>query len=240
MKGNMNRNSKKLVCVGLFLSIGFGAVAGDIYNSAPNSNGNLMQVVNGLEIGNEISLTPGLWNLTDFSFEYYTPDATLNSTLGVDVKFYLNDGTPTATGYYTPGTLIYDSGIFYNNAAGNIPGNSSSPGGANLNYTSLDLYSGTGINLPANYTLPSYLTFTITFSDTGTFNTIDLPLANNQSGISFGDYWSYSGGQWSLLTNSAPANFVVDFQGVPEPSVFGLGAIGSMLLLGVRKLTKKA
>lgn len=237
----MNRHSKKLVCAGLLLSFGFTAMADEIYNSAPNSNGNTMQMGNGLEIGNEISLAPGLWTLTNFEFEYYTPNATLNSSLGVDVRFYLNDGPVTANNYYSPGTLIYDSGIFFNTAAGNIPGASTFPNGADINYTSLDLYNGSGINLPANYTLPSYLTFTITFYNLGT-DTIDLPLANDQAGTSFGDYWLYNNvsSQWSLLTNSAPANFIVDFQGVPEPSVLGLGAIGGVMLLGVRRLMRKS
>lgn len=235
----MKHLSNKLACAAVFVALGFSAVADTIYNDAADYNTHNMQVLNGLEIGNEISVSPGLWYLTNFSFEYYTPNATLNSSLAVDVKFYLNDGTPG-----TPGTLIYDSGLFVNTAAGNIPGN----GAHTINYSSADLYSGSGpLNLSTGLSgdlLPGTFTFTITFDNLGT-NSIYLPLANSQAGISQGDYWLYNNvfSQWSLMTNSAaiPANFVVDFSGVPEPSVLGLGAIGgSLLLLCANKLKRKS
>lgn len=233
----MNCHSNKLVSVGLFLSLGFSAVAGEIYNNQTLYNGNLMQALDGVTIGNEISLAPGTFQLTNFSFEYYAPvTPSLNSY--VDVKFYLNNG-PKVGGYPTPGTKIYDSGLYIANAAGVLPS-----GAHDISYGSSDLYSSLlplALNLPANYFLPNELTFTITFANLNG-KTISLPLANNQPGVSYGDYWLYNNvsSSWSLMTNSVAANFIVDFQGVPEPSVMGLGAIGGFMLLGVRKLMKKA
>jgi hypothetical protein len=234
----MNFHSNKLACAGLFLSLGFTAVAdNNIYNNAALHNGSYMQALDGVTIGNEISLPPNTLTLTNFSFEYYAPvTPSLNSY--VEVKFYLNNG-PKVGGYPTPGTKIYDSGLYIANAAGVLPS-----GANDLSYSSSDLYSSTlplALNLPAGYFLPSELTFTITFANLSG-KTIDLPLANNYSGVSYGDYWLYNNvsSSWSLLTNSVAANFIVNFQGVPEPSVLGLGAIGGIMLLGVRKLIKKA
>ncbi len=233
----MNRHSNKLICAGLFLSLGFTAVASEIYNDKTLYNGSVMQALDGVKIGNEIALAPGTFQLTSFSFEYYAPVAPPQNAY-VDVAFYLNNG-PKTNGYPTPGTKVYDSGLYINSTAGMMPS-----GANDLLYSSSDLYSATlplSLSLPAGYFLPNELTFTITFANLGG-KTIDLPLANNTSGLSFGDYWLYDNisSSWSLLTNSAPANFIVDFQGVPEPSVLGLGAIGGFMLLGVRKLMKKA
>ena len=223
------RNLKKQVCVGIVASFGLTALAGTIYDT-PAGNGGLMQLADGVTVGNEISL-PAFYTLTSFSFEYYSPDSgsTLNSAVSVDVKFYQNNG-PLTNGYYAPGTLLYDSGLF---APGNLP-----TGSNDISYYSTDFASGspalTGPLITTN------LTFTITFNNLGG-NTVDLPLADAQPGITTGNYWLYdnSSSQWGLMTNSMPADFVVDFQGVPEPSVFGLGAIGSLLLLGVSKLKRK-
>jgi hypothetical protein len=234
----MNRHSNKLICTGLFLSLGFSAVAAEIYNDQTLYNGSSMQALDGVTIGNEISLAPNTFKLTSFSFEYYAPQTpSLNSY--VDVAFYTPSTTVKVGGYPIPGTKIYDSGLYIANAAGVLPS-----GANNLSYSSSDLYSSTlplALNLPAGYFLPSELIVTITFGNLSG-KTIDLPLANNQPGVSYGDYWLYNNvsSSWSLLTNSVPANFIVDFQGVPEPSVLGLGAIGGIILLGVRKLMKKA
>ena len=221
----------------MFLSLGFSAMAAEIYNPQAFSNGSLMQALDGVTIGNEISLTPGTFQLTSFSFEYYAPVAPPKNAY-VDVAFYLNNG-PLVGGYPTPGTKIYDSGLYINSAAGMMPS-----GANDLTYSSSDLYSASlplSLSLPAGYFLPNELTFTITFANLGG-KTIDLPLANNITGVSYGDYWLYNNinSSWTLMTNSVAANFIVDFQGVPEPSVMGLGAIGGMMLLGVRKLMKKA
>ena len=103
----MNSHSNKLICGAMFLSLGFSAMAAEIYNPQAFSNGSLMQALDGVTIGNEISLTPGTFQLTSFSFEYYAPVAPPKNAY-VDVAFYLNNG-PLVGGYPTPGTKIYDS-----------------------------------------------------------------------------------------------------------------------------------
>jgi len=237
----MKLNSNKLICAVALMAIGFSASASTFYNDTSLYNANLLQLGDGVQVGNEVSLQ-GKWSLTNFSFEYYSPDLALNSSLNVDVRFYLNNGTIT-NGHPTPGTLIYDSGLFYNTALGNLP-----TGSHTVNYFSADLYSGPGINLPAGFILPSDFTFTITFNNFST-NSMYLPLANNTTGFatgpqyvtSFGDYWLYRNGSWTLLeaTGNTPANFLVNMAGVPEPSVFYLGAVGSAILLGASKLKRK-
>ena len=232
----MKIHSNKFICAAVFLALGFNALAVTIYDDAANYNTNQLQVANGLEIGNQISIAPNIWVLTNFSFEYFSSNATLNASLGVDVRFYRNNG-PLTNGFATPGSLIFDSGWFYNNVGG-IPG-----GGAHtINYNVADI-NGNGTPVPLTIALPGTFTFTITFDNLGT-NIVDLPLANNQAGISFGDYWLYNtlSSQWSLMTNAnTPANFVVDFSGfgVPEPSVMGLSAVGGLLFLGASKWKRK-
>ena len=239
------KNLNKLVCAGAVLTLGFNTLAATIYDDYAGYSGNSFSVTNGQEVGNEISITPGVWSLTNFSIEYHTPDATLSTSVGIDVRFYLNDATPV-NGFATPGTLFFDSGWFYNTALGGLPGNTG-PGGNNgfniVTYNSSDFYGGSVVNLTGPYLqLPGKFTFTITFTNLNPSNLIDLPLANNQLPISVGDYWlNNGGGAWTLMTNStSAANFVADFAGtVPEPSMLGLGALGGALLLGINQLRRK-
>jgi len=233
----MKYNLKKTFCVAgalAFMAVGLSATAATFYADNGSYVGNLFQLQDGMQVGNEISLA-GKWSLTNFSFEYYSPNSALNSALDVEVKFYLNNG-PSVNGHPTPGTLFYDSGLFFNTAAGNLP-----TGSRDISYSTADLYSGSGLNMAVGYILPSDFTYTVTFNNFST-NSIYLPLANNQSGpnvTTYGDYWLYSGGSWTLLENTAPANFLVNMSGVPEPSVFYLGAIGSAILFGASKLKRK-
>jgi hypothetical protein len=237
-RGNMKYLTNKLVCVGMVMSLGFTARAATIFDNTTAYNSHQFTLGNGQQIGNEVTLGSG-WVLTNFQFEYYSPDSgPLNSSLGVDVRFYLNNGPLDPAGYPTPSTLIFDSGWFSNGnvGAGNIP-----TGANDLNYNSSDL-STLVTGLPGNV-LPGDFTYSITFTNLGS-NTIELPLANSTAGTNYGTYWLYNNvsSQWALLTNNAtPANDLVIFQGTPtpEPSVIGLGAIGSLLLVGVSKLKRK-
>ena len=231
----MKQFSTKIICGAVFIAFGFNTMAATIYNDAALYSTNLLQVANGLEIGNEISVAPNVWNLTNFSIEYFSSNATLNASLGVDVRFYMNNGTVT-NGFAAPGTLIFDSGWFYNTLAGNLPG------GANtIIYTSTDFNGGP---VPLSIRLPGSFTFTVTFANLGT-NNMSLPLASTQTGISYGDYWLYNSlsSQWTLMYNTnADANFVVNFAGgvVPEPSVLGLATIGgSLLFFGASRWKRK-
>ena len=233
--------TNKLICAAVFFAFGFNVMATTIYDDSANYNNQVtLQLANGLTVGNEIT-NSGVWALTNFSFEYTTPSAALPTSLAVDVQFFLNNGTVT-NGFKSPGTLFYDSGFFFNTAAGLIPG-----GGAHtISYNMADLYTNAATKLTG--TLPSDFTFAITFGNMGT-NQIFLPLANSQNNVngqtvrSFGDYWLYNNvnSQWTLMySNSVAANFVVNFSGVvPEPSVMGLSALGGLLFLGASKLKRK-
>jgi hypothetical protein len=230
------KNLKKIICVGALVTLGSTAMADVIYDNYGNYNTNAFSVANGQEIGNQISFSPNLWSLTGFNIEYYTGNFALSPSVGIDVRFYYNNGTPS-NGFPTPGTMFYDSGWFLGGLLGN---------GFNVvSYNSSDLYSGAqpgSLNLPFGFLMPGNFTFTVTFTNLNQFNLVELPLANNTAGISLGDYWLNNGaGNWSLQTNvSSAANLVVDFAGtVPEPSTFGLAAIGGALLLGINKLRRK-
>jgi hypothetical protein len=249
--------SKTLLCAGVFVVFSFNALADPIYTTAPNYNGNSFLMQNNLEIGNSVHLQTGsLRTLTNFTIEFYSPNTTLNANLGIDIKMYANDGasvntviTPSgnqpASGFNAPGTLLYDSGFFYNTYSGlnSYPAN---PGVTTLSYTAVggDFTSGAqyAMNGGANTDLPTDFTFTVTFQNIGS-DKIQLPLSGGATqGGSYDDYWIYNSfaGQWELLQTNTPANFIVDFSGVPEPSVFGLGALGSLLLLGARQLKRKS
>jgi hypothetical protein len=229
---------KTITCAGVIAASGVSVLADTIFDNGPLYNGNAFAVTDGQTVGNEITLGAGI-SLTNFEFEYFSPSLlSANLSLGVDVRFYLNDG-PHPAGYPIPQTLFYDSGWYYNTTGVEIP-----TGSNDLSYAYSDLYSSglTGAhNLAIGSLLPSDFTYTITFTNLGS-DVIDIPLANNSAGTNFGTYWLYDNvsSQWSLLTNSAPANFVSQFAGTPEPSVVGLGAIGGLLLVGVNKLRRKS
>jgi hypothetical protein len=220
---------RQFLCAGILGAVGVGGARAEvIYDSYGNANGAAFSLANGLEIGNQITLSPGVWTLTNFTIEYYSPQPFFTNNVGIEVRFYANDG-PSTNGFPTPGSTIWDSGWFYNSLV---------PGGMPANGYQIVTYSGT--DFPPGgllLTMPTAnLTFTITFTNLDAGNLVSLPLANNVAGISYGDYWVNNGGNWTLMTNNASgaANFVVSFAGVPEPTTLGLAALGGALLLGAK------
>ena len=214
----------------LLLLSGLGARADSFYDSA-NYNGNAFTLVDGQEVGNEIFLTGSSFSLTNFTFEYRSTSVSFSGSVGVDVRFYLNDG-PTTNGFATPHSLFYDSGWF--------TGVTPATGGNNINYDTSDLYGGAALNLTPGFVMPSDFTFTITFTNLAGGNGVELPLANPAAGQS-GDYWLETADGWELLTNSAPASFIANFSGtaVPEPPVLSLCvAGGALLILGLARQRK--
>ena len=224
--------------------VSFGSARADIiYDNFAQYNGNAFSMANGVEIGNEITIPTGTsWSLTNFTIEYYSPSLTLASDVAIDVRFYQNDGTPE-NGFDTPGTLFFDSGWFNNGPSG-LPAN----GYRTITYTSSDFYGGSAVNMNSSFLFPNNLspenqfTFTVTFTNLNGGNIIDMPLATNTLGISYGDYWLNNNGNWTLMsTNAADANLTVDFAGqpVPEPATLAFAAIGGALLLGIKQLRRK-
>lgn len=236
----MTNKLNKIICATTIVALGFNVLGDTIYDTYSSYNGTAFSpLINGQELGNEISIPGNSYILTNFSIAYYAPDV-LSPTIGIDVRFYLNDGAPV-NGYNSPGTLLFDSGYYFGLLSGPLNSTNS------VTYTSSDFYGGSLLNLPANYLMPSDFTFTVTFTNTAGpgfgLDGLQLPLANSSTagpGASHGDYWIVNGGNWELLTNALPANLIVNFSGVPEPSVFYLGAVGSALLLGVNKFRRKA
>ena len=199
-----------------------------IYDTSAGYNTNFFSMSNGEQIGNQITLSPNTWSMTSFNVEYYTTNIFQPSQVGVDLRFYLNNGA-VVNGRAAPGTLFYDSGWSYGLPAG--------PNGDTITYEASDLYKDALLNLPACFLLPGSFTFTLTFTGLDARDTIALPLANspvNQPATSSGQYWLNTGGQWTLLTNSAPANVVALITGVPEPAPWCLALIGGGLLFGLR------
>jgi hypothetical protein len=226
----------KIVWFTLPLLVVFRAAGTDLYDTYPNYNGGSFIVTNGEELGNQLFFN-NTFTITNLNFEYYTPDATFSGGVGIDLRFYANDGQTNANGYATPGTLLFDSGVF--NDGSSLPANG--PGLSGFNTVSYDVS-----DFGSSRLMPSNFTFTVTFSGLSGSDQIEDPLANptNMFGESFGDYWltNSGSGQWELLTNAVPASLVVQIGGTPtptpEPSVVYLGAVGGgalMLLLGLRK-----
>jgi hypothetical protein len=162
----------------------------------------------------------------------------------LDVRFYYNNG-PLANGFLTPGTVFFDSGWFYNTGGTSILGGSSTGGLAHdINYDTSDFASGAQNGWAPSYPLTGNFTFTITWTNLNAANQIQMPLANNTPGISSGAYWLNNNGSFELLTNAAPSNLLVEFDGqasaVPEPSTVFAGVL--LLLpfgaVGVRAFRK--
>jgi len=84
-----------------------------VYDNTTTDTGYALMFTNNQEIGDQIWLDNATHPyLTGFSFEYYSPNLSFSQTsIAVDVRFYLNDGSPF-NGYSTPSTLFYDTGWF--------------------------------------------------------------------------------------------------------------------------------
>jgi len=229
----MKQNIKNLACAGAFLALGFSALGDTIYDTSASYNGNAFSLTSNQEIGNEIILNSGIWSLTSFTLTYMSPSATLSTDVSLKIRLYENDGV-AYNGYASPGTLIYDSDWYNTTLFGSLLAN----GTHTVTYT--------GADFPTTIILPADFTFSVTFKGLDGSNQVELPLASNPTaGVSatFGDYWFNSGSGWSLLTNSAAKNnlmVTVTANEVPEPSLIYLGIAGTAMLLGARKLKRKA
>ena len=258
----MKQNIYKLLLAGVAIaasSSAFGQTAVNWYDSTLQSgiqNGSFLPVVDGQSYGNQIQIYPGgdgspNWALQYFTIQYYTTFTTAELTAagtGIDITLYNNDGTPyTPIGggsFPTPGTVIWDTGFSTGLYGVDLGGNFQ-----NVSYyatdgsSPADWPSGTG---PAYPTFTTQFTFAVTFTNLppSVDGYIALPLANSVGPASlatFGTFWESNSGSWSLNqidSGATPANLAVIFNGVPEPSVFGLSAVGGLLAWGASRLKR--
>ena len=236
-------NVKSMVLFGTAAVFGCATAWAQPYDGiSPGNNGGLLAMQNNLEVGNEIFINPAnSWNLDQFTIEYDNLQ-TLTADVGIQVSFYLNNGPVDGTGHPTPGPSFFTSGFTSLAALGGT-----SAGLHDINYTLSDFTAGWNqLNQPAYLLTPGNFTFTVTFTGLDVNNQISLPLGNNQATAysqSFGDYWvnNVGSGGWALEAQSTPANFLASFTGsVPEPSTFGLAAIGGAVLMGINRLRRKS
>lgn len=222
---------------GIILASSAGVRGTVLYEDILFNTGQVMNLANGQQIGDQIWLGTGTtpMYLTNFSFQYYSPLPSYTGPVQADVILYLNNGTPT-NGYSTPGSPFFVSGFF------NLPNPWSLPGATNsatVVFQLSDLLSGNAFNLSPNFILPSNFTFSVTITGLQGADAVGLPIFNPPSvGFNAGDYWYDASGNWELLTNSiGPIAFGAQFLGtpIPEPSVICLGAMGLVALTAMAR-----
>jgi hypothetical protein len=244
----MNRNLSKWICTGFLVAVGASAWAQPvqtIISTFANYDGQSFGLSSGEQIGNTVNLNAYNYSLTGFELEYAVPGNFLAANVGVNITFYNVDslGRPT--------TAFYESGFFYNtydSPNGYIPATAN---GYDLLYGNPDFFNGetptsagpTGpeITLTPGYLMPTQFLFSIEFTNISPSEVI-LPIAtNNNTSASTvaNDYWVNNGGVWNEYTNAVGNNVLFSFTGVPEPTVFALGGIGSLVLLRAMKLKRK-
>src|ERR1044071_5092622 len=141
--------------------------------------------------------------------------------------FDLNDG-PSFNGYATPGTKLYDSGLFA------IPapidrGTIHFTEGLAFPVGGLFLGPGPGGSLLSN------LTWSVQFSGMGPTDEIGLDIYSTPVvGGNYADFWENNGG-WSLQTNLVPMNFAAKLEAVPEPSPLVLCLLSAIGFLAERR-----
>lgn len=90
-------------------------------------------------------------------------------------------------------------------------------------------FSTYGLFIPTNE-----FTWTVQFQGMGATDSVGVDLYSPPVvGQNFNDYWQFSGGSWSLLTNSAsPIGFGAYMAAtVPEPSATAVSIIGGLCIL---------
>jgi hypothetical protein len=238
----MNRNFLKWVCTGFLTTLGASAMSQiaptTILSTFNDYDGQAFGLSSGEAIGQDISFNAANYSLTGFEFEYAVPGNYLAANVGVNISFYnVNSaGAPT--------TLFYNSGYFYetyDSPDGFIPAAST---GNDLLYGNSDFDEGDGtgsVTLPPGYLMPTQFLVSIEFTNISP-SQVTLPIATNNNTYAStvaNDYWVDNGGVWSEYTNAVGNNVLFSFTGVPEPTVFALSGVGSLVLFGAMKLKRK-
>jgi len=182
-----------------------------------------------LEVGDEIVLAGPARYLTNFSFEFFgtntaNPFAFSGSAMA-HVKFFENNGA-SFNGYLSPGSVIFDSGLFSVSAL--------TPRSTFIFSVQSGDFPSTGLLLPSG----TNLTWTVQFSGIGATDHVGVDVYSPPTvGGNYPDYWENNGG-WSLKTNSIAVNmnfgatFDASVEAVPEPSLAIFSILGGALGLG--------
>jgi len=225
---------KLLKSIGLasLLAIVPGLRAEIIYNNSTTDTTFRLMATNNQQIGDQIIMAGTARFLTNFSFEYYSPNLIFSGSVQADVAFYLNNGT-LFNGYASPGTKFFDTG--FNSI---VPPSAYTTPATNVGVLNFDLR-----NDPlSQQLLPTNFTLVVTFQGlVGPADQVGVALFNPVTvGQNYPDYWLNTPTGWELLTNSVvPVNFAARFDGtVPEPSVIGLSLLGGIAALAAARRRK--
>jgi hypothetical protein len=201
----------------------------------------------GTEFGNQIFLSNGGY-ITNFSFEYYGigggAGGAFVGPVTAEVRWYLNNGPLTLSGYATPGTVLYDSGAVPITAPG------SSTHAATLDFSTSTgdfptVPAGSGTN--GWFVGTRSLTFTVQFAgmNTSAGDQVGVDLYSPPTvGQMYIDYWQNNGTaanpSWAFLEDAkgTPIDIGQEWMGtaVPEPSTLALSVVGGLgLLMAVRR-----
>jgi hypothetical protein len=210
------------------------------------------------EYGNQVFF-PGNMSavfITSFSFEYYAIGGGAGGTSfsagakpTVEVRWYLNNGPLTISGYQTPLTSVFDSGPVPLTPTAGVGTPSATGAPWTLTFSGSDFGAAHQqiVNL-ANST-GGGLTWTVQFGGMGTGDNLGVVLAGSPTvaGSSVAnDYWLNSATGWTLqtdLSDPIPSNdnIAQTWMGtaVPEPSTLALSLVGGFgLLMAVRRFRK--
>ncbi len=159
----------------------------------------------GLEIGDEITLAGPANRVSKFSFEYWAQGPGVNAgNVQVVLRFYKNDGavvpgvTPEAR---RPGTVVFKSKPFPITPTDRSV----------LVYTEQgDFTNAAAADVLLTEMLPTNFTWSVQFIGLGAGDSAGLDLYSPPAiGSSYPDYWEFDGNNWSLLTyfDNPPINF---------------------------------
>ncbi len=188
-----------------------------------------------LEVGDQIVFEGTERYLTEFSFEYWGVNTDHSLTFEGDVqarvRFYVNNG-PLFNGYATPNaTPFYDSSWF------SVPSPTERSTFIFLQGTGYDFPDG-GLFLPADE-----ITWSVQFQGMEGTDAVGIDIYNPPDvGQDYPDYWQYSGGSWSLMTNSVPMDFAARMYAnaqIPEPSSLAFSILGGLGLLAFARRLRR-
>jgi len=227
------RGQECLVIGALFLGTSAKVGAATIYDNSVNDL--LTRFSPGTrEVGDEILLGSTERYLTNFAFEFYGTNtanpAAFAGSVKAEVRFYLNNG-PLFNGYATPGTVLYDSGLF------SVPmpvdrGTVRFTEGFGFPVGGVFLGPGPGGTLLSN------VTWSVQFSGMGATDEVGLDIYSLPVvGANYPDFWDNNGG-WLLQTNTVPMNFSATLEATPEPSALVLSVFGGVGVLIMSRLLK--